>query len=144
MTFDEYMASTKRTIPHLGSSLEDQIHMAMGISTEANEILDAYKKVFAYGKKLDVVNVREELGDLFWYISNLMRILDIDFEETLQINIDKLKARYPDGFSKDNAVNRDLVKERKILEQMGFDKPATPGVYTSNVNGFVTYDSDPE
>lgn len=122
MDFKEYTENTAKTAPDLGGSFQDQLHMVMGISTEANEILDAYKKAFAYGKPLDVVNVGEELGDLFWYVSNLMRILGIDFEDTLQINIDKLKARYPDGrFDKDKAVNRDLSKEREILNRLGYD-----------------------
>jgi NTP pyrophosphatase (non-canonical NTP hydrolase) len=95
--------------------------MAIGLSTEANEVLDAYKKAFAYGKKLDVVNVGEELGDILWYMANLMRMLDIDFESVLQINVDKLKARYPDKFDSDKAITRDLGKERAILEQLGYN-----------------------
>lgn len=116
MDFYEYQDETERTAPQLGSELEDQLHMVVGISTEAGELLDAYKKHWAYGKELDRVNVKEELGDLLWYMSNLMRMLDIDFERTLETNVAKLKARYKEKFSTDEALNRDLKVERMILE----------------------------
>lgn len=116
MDFTEYTKETERTAPNLANSFADQLHMVIGISTEAGEILDAYKKAFAYGKDLDIVNIREELGDLLWYMSNLMRFLDIDFEDTLDINVKKLRARYKNGFSEEEALNRNLEKEREILE----------------------------
>lgn len=121
MNFNEYQEETKRTCPDL-SKIEysgeflNQLHMVIGISTEAGELLDAYKKAFAYGKELDLVNVQEEIGDLFWYISNLMRMLDIDFDETLVKNVAKLRARYKEGFSSEEALHRDLDVEREILE----------------------------
>jgi NTP pyrophosphatase (non-canonical NTP hydrolase) len=121
MDFKEYTKETQRTMAELGQSFADQLHMAMGISTEAGELLDVYKKALAYGKEVDMVNIREEAGDLMWYLSNLLRILGIDFEQTLQVNIDKLKTRYPDKFTEDKALNRDLDKEREILEELGFD-----------------------
>lgn len=117
MNFKEYQDETKRTAPFLGSDFLDQLHMAIGISTEAGELLDTYKKAFAYGKDLDLVNIKEEIGDLFWYTSNLMRMLDIDFDEILITNVAKLRARYKEGFSQEEAINRDLVNERQILEK---------------------------
>jgi NTP pyrophosphatase (non-canonical NTP hydrolase) len=119
MNFEEYTEAVKRTVAKCDSPFEDRLHMAIGISTEAGELLDAFKKQLAYGKEIDYVNVMEEVGDLFWYIANLMRMLDINFQDTLQINIDKLRIRYPDKFSEDRALNRDLKKEREILEQLG-------------------------
>ncbi len=63
-----------------------------------------------------VVNVGEEIADIMWYISNLCRIKGIDLEEMMQRNIDKLKARYPEKFNQDKALNRNLDVERNILE----------------------------
>jgi NTP pyrophosphatase (non-canonical NTP hydrolase) len=77
--------------------------------------LDAYKKHFAYGKELDTINVGEEIADIMWYISNLCRLLNIDLEEMQQRNIDKLKARFPEKFTQENALNRNLDIERQIL-----------------------------
>jgi hypothetical protein len=51
-----------------------------------------------------------------WYIAILLRELDLDFESLLQLNIDKLKARFPEKFTESHALNRDLDKERDILE----------------------------
>lgn len=120
MNYKNYQEESKRTCPNLSDNLReglsDELHMVMGISTEAGELLDAYKKHFAYGKELDVVNVGEEIADIMWYVSNLCRIKGINLEEMLQRNIDKLKARYPDKFSQEKALNRNLDKERDILE----------------------------
>ena len=125
MNFKEYTKETQRTAPFLGSDFLDQLHMAIGISTEAGELLDSYKKAFAYGKELDTVNIGEELGDLLWYMSNLMRMLGIDFENVLDINTKKLRQRYPNKFEFDKAINRDLRSEREILEEMGFSPSDT-------------------
>ena len=92
------------------------LHGGMGISTEAGELLDALKKHIFYGKKLDYVNISEELGDILYYISICMNVLGISFEEVMEKNIEKLKARYPEKFTEDKAINRDLDTERKILE----------------------------
>jgi len=50
-----------------------------------------------------------------WYWANMCNITGINAEASLQINIDKLKARYPEKFNEELAVNRDLEKEREIL-----------------------------
>lgn len=120
MNYKKYQEESKRTCPklkdELREGLSDELHMVIGISTEAGELLDAYKKHFAYGKDLDVVNVGEEIADIMWYVSNLCRMKGIDLEEMMQRNIDKLKARYPEKFTQENALNRDLDNERNILE----------------------------
>jgi len=118
MNIYKYMEESSRTCPDLGSDFNNQLHMAIGASTEANELLDAFKKQFAYNKPLDKVNVSEEIFDQFWYLVNLCRMLNIDIEKGLQNNIDKLKARYPEKFTEENAVNRDLEKEREILNKL--------------------------
>ena len=92
------------------------MHYAMGICTEAGEILDMYKKVFVYGQPVDVVNLKEELGDIMWYMARFCEKYDFTFEELAAKNISKLKARYGDKFSEYAALNRDLEKERKVLE----------------------------
>jgi len=120
MKYEKYKNESKRTCPDLNDELRkglaNELHMVIGISTEASELLDAYKKHFAYGKELDKTNVGEEIADIMWYVSNLCRMLDIDLEEMLQRNIDKLKARFPENFTQEDALNRNLDVERKILE----------------------------
>ncbi len=116
MKIKEYITESAKTCPDLGSDLNNQLHMAVGASTEANELLDAYKKWFAYGKEIDKVNVSEEIFDCFWYLVNLCRMLDINIEKGLETNINKLRARYPEKFTEYHANNRNLEKERQILE----------------------------
>jgi NTP pyrophosphatase (non-canonical NTP hydrolase) len=95
----------------------DLLHAALGMQTESAEFSDMLKKSIFYGKPLDEVNLLEELGDQLWYISLALRALNSSFEEVMAKNIEKLKARYPHKFTEDKALNRDLDKEREILEK---------------------------
>lgn len=80
------------------------LHMAVGVSGEAGELLDAVKKVTIYGKPVDRENVVEELGDLEFYMEGLRQGLGITREETLQANVAKLGARYAAGKYSDKAA----------------------------------------
>jgi NTP pyrophosphatase (non-canonical NTP hydrolase) len=117
MKINQYQEEAKRTLASTGSRLADELHMAMGMVTEAGELIDVYKKNLAYKKEIDYVNLKEELGDILWYIANLCNINDWDIEDVLEININKLKVRYPEKFTQENAINRNLEEERKTLEQ---------------------------
>ena len=94
----------------------DLLHASMGLTTEAAEFTDMIKKHVYYGRELDEVNLKEEVGDMLWYCAIALEALGTDFESVMQTNIDKLKARYPDKFTEDAAINRDVSKEREILE----------------------------
>lgn len=92
------------------------LHAALGLATEAAEIADALKKHIYYGKPLDKVNLAEEIGDQMWYCAIVARELGLTFEQIQETNIQKLKARYGEKFTEEAAVNRNLDKEREILE----------------------------
>lgn len=92
------------------------LHAAIGMATESGEFLDALKKHLFYGKPLDTVNLIEELGDQLWYIAIAMDALGTDFDTVQQTVINKLKVRYPDKYSDESALNRDLDAEREALE----------------------------
>jgi NTP pyrophosphatase (non-canonical NTP hydrolase) len=91
-------------------------HYTLGLGTEVGEVLDILKKRLAYGKPIDIVNLKEELGDLLWYVARLCGEFDFTFEELMDTNIAKLKARYGEKFTENAALNRDLANERKTLE----------------------------
>lgn len=93
------------------------LHAGMGMATEAGEFVDALKKHVFYGRQIDPVNLKEELGDLLWYVAIAMDQLGLSFEEVMERNIEKLKARYAGAFTETKAENRDLQEERKVLEQ---------------------------
>lgn len=99
------------------------LHAGIGLATEAGELLDALKKHIFYGKPLDVVNIKEEVGDLFWYLAVGCDEIDGDFEDIMETNIAKLKARYGEKFSEHRATNRDLNTEREILETTNVTLP---------------------
>ena len=120
MQLKEYIQESSRTTAKLETPMLDNLHYLSGMVTEVGELFDPFKKNMAYNKSIDYVNVQEELGDLMWYISNFCRINNFSLEDILQKNIDKLKARYPEKFTEEKANNRDLDKERKILEELGY------------------------
>jgi NTP pyrophosphatase (non-canonical NTP hydrolase) len=92
------------------------LHGAYGMATEAAELLDATKKYVFYGKTLDEINVKEEVGDSDWYREIILDAFGWTDGEVKRANIEKLKRRYPNGFSMEDAINRDLEAERKVLE----------------------------
>lgn len=92
------------------------LHAAMGLCTESGEFMDMMKKHILYGKPIDNVNLKEELGDLEWYVALAIDELKTSFGYIFETNIAKLRARYPNKFTEHDAMNRDLDKERSILE----------------------------
>jgi len=92
------------------------LHAVIGKCTEAGELLAAVDNSMGSEEGLDIVNVKEELGDDMWYGAILCDALGLDLEEICNINIAKLMARYPDKFTQEEAINRDLDGERKVLE----------------------------
>lgn len=84
----------------------DLIHMAMGISGEAGELLDAIKKHVIYDKPLDTGHIVEELGDLEFYMEGLRQSLKLSRDHIIAENIDKLGRRYPNGYSNEDAAKR--------------------------------------
>jgi NTP pyrophosphatase (non-canonical NTP hydrolase) len=103
------------------------LHCAMGLTTEVGELMDILKRHLFYGTDIDYVHIREEFGDLEWYkalgydvLVNELEIEGLD-RSTIQkdiqnMNISKLKKRYPEKFTEHHAVNRDLTSERKTLD----------------------------
>ena len=71
------------------------MHMAVGISGEAGELLDAIKKHSIYQKPLDFDNVKEEAGDILFYLTGLLNDVGITLNECIEANREKLSKRYP-------------------------------------------------
>lgn len=119
-----FVAEAKRTdvdYARVAERLQDHrilqlLHAAMGMQTEAAEFTDMLKKHIFYGKPLDRVNLIEELGDQTWYERIAIDALETTLVEVYQRNIEKLRKRYPEKFSEEKALNRDLDGERKVLE----------------------------
>lgn len=84
-------------INELNPTKADLLHMAVGVSGEAGEILDAVKKATIYNKPLDHENMVEELGDIEFYLSRIRQIIGVTREEVLEHNYQKLSKRYSSG-----------------------------------------------
>lgn len=126
MNSQQYLDLAKVTDHKTYDAIQDRLaneeaarlfHYFVGVSTEAGELLDAIKKAYIYGKPVDKVNLKEEIGDVFWYLARACDYLGFTFEEVMEVNITKLKARYGEKFTEHAALNRDLETERRILEQ---------------------------
>lgn len=85
----------------------DLLHMAVGVSGEAGELLDAIKRYTIYQKDLDLENVIEELGDLEFYMERIRQLTGVTREQTILANIQKLGKRYSAGkYSNEQAQQR--------------------------------------
>ena len=148
LTKDRSPAQYKELTDRLASNpaLLQSLHAAIGISGEAGELIDAVKKSAMYGKPLDVENVKEELGDICWYMALMLKSIGSSFEEVMGLNNSKLEARYPSGFSEKAAqVRADKVPPlpteleaqiEKIKRNMGEagKKPKTVSVFVDARN----------
>lgn len=92
------------------------IHAILGIATEAGELLEQLREVYNGNQPIDWVNVKEEVGDGFWYYALLASDGDFTFEEVMALIIAKLRSRYADKFLAAEANERNLEAERLILE----------------------------
>ena len=107
MTINEYQNLAMRTLNPELSRRDVLINSVMGLCGESGEAIDIVKKWFAHGHELDKAHLAKELGDIAWYLAEAATALDMDLEDILQANIEKLKKRYPEGFSSSASVNRE-------------------------------------
>ncbi len=106
MTINEYQALAMVTLNPALDKKDVLINSVMGLCGEAGEAIDIVKKWLAQGHELDKQKLAKELGDVAWYLAEAATALELPLEEIFQGNIDKLKARYPEGFSAERSVNR--------------------------------------
>ena len=78
----------------------------LGMSGEVGEFNDMIKKWVFHEKELDMEHAKKEAGDILWYVVMLCESFGWNMEEIMQMNVDKLKARYPEGFDVERANHR--------------------------------------
>ena len=106
MTGNEYQDLAKRTMNLELDRQEMIFNGLLGLAGEVGEIHDYYKKHKFQGHQLVVDHVKEELGDVMWYIALMCEALYLNLDDVMYDNIEKLKKRYPDGFSVERSINR--------------------------------------
>jgi len=110
MTFNEYQKKALETAIFNKDPLMDKTIWAMGISGEAGEVLEKWKKIVAYkdGQVTDddLKEIKKELGDVLWYIALLSHSLDIELGDVVELNIEKLASRKARDVQKGQGDNR--------------------------------------
>ena len=105
MTLNEYQALAMRSSKPLARD-DQMVHAAMGLTSEAGELMTAVKAATFYNKPLDEVNAIEELGDVLWFLQLGATALGVSLGEIARTNISKLQKRYPKMYSDADAIAR--------------------------------------
>jgi NTP pyrophosphatase (non-canonical NTP hydrolase) len=88
----------KEVVANIGFDLGGIFDAALGLSGEVGELNDLLKKWVFHEKPIDVEHAKKELGDIMWYVAMMCQSFGWELDDILQINVDKLKERYPKGF----------------------------------------------
>ena len=105
MTLDEFQYLAARTINNKLNFQDTLLHALHGLSAEIGELHGIYQKYFQ-GHEINQDDLRKECGDILWMLCEYLTACGWSLEEIAQENIDKLRKRYPDGFSAERSVNR--------------------------------------
>jgi NTP pyrophosphatase (non-canonical NTP hydrolase) len=106
MTVKEYQELAARTINHELTPMQKEYHALHGMAGEIGEIHSLYQKAYQ-GHEFAEEHVKKEFGDLLWFIAEYCTACGWELEEIMQMNIDKLKKRYPEGFSSERSQHRE-------------------------------------
>jgi NTP pyrophosphatase (non-canonical NTP hydrolase) len=101
---EAYPQWIRSMVPHCWDQREamkdwDAMVLCAGLTGEAGEVADYLKKVFGHGHPLDVDRVKNEISDVLWYCAVLADRFGLTLADIAAANVEKLKARYPSGFS---------------------------------------------
>lgn len=105
MTLNGYQNLAARTIDDEMMPWEIQSHALHGMVAEIGELHGIYQKVYQ-GHEADIEHLKKELGDLLWFIAEYCSGNGWELNDIAKMNIDKLKARYPSGFSAERSLHR--------------------------------------
>ena len=105
MRGNHYQELAARTINPQLYDYEMEMHALHGIVGEIGELNSLYQKAFQ-GHEFDEMHAKKELGDLLWFIAEYCTAMNWNLDDVMELNINKLKARYPDGFKSEQSLNR--------------------------------------
>lgn len=108
MNFNTYQALANRTSKFKDQQRPDRLLCAcLGLAGETGEFVDLVKKILYHGHQQDTTVLAKELGDVLWYVAETASALGLSLDVIAGENIEKLKRRYPEGFSTEASVNRE-------------------------------------
>lgn len=105
MTGNDYQKLASRTMSNDLYTPEIVLHALHGMSSEIGEIHGIYQKSYQ-GHKIEEEHLEKEVGDLLWFIAEFCTAYGWDLEDVMKKNIDKLRARYPEGFDAEHSLHR--------------------------------------
>ena len=105
MTLNEYQELAARTINKALTDTEKEAHALLGLASETGELLGLYQKSMQGHGFVDE-HMLKECGDILWMLAELLTAKGYTLDDVAQMNIDKLKARYPDGFDAEHSLHR--------------------------------------
>lgn len=106
MTGNEYQELAMRTCSIPCDQKKEMVrHAVFGLASEAGEVAGILQKEYQ-GHEVDREHVRKELGDCMWMIAEACTAFGISLDDVMQTNINKLKARYPEGFAAERSLHR--------------------------------------
>lgn len=105
MTINEYQKLAARTIRADLDNKGREMHALHGMVGEIGELHGIYQKAYQ-GHPIAVEHLQKELGDLLWFVAEYCTANGWNLDDIMQINIDKLKARYPNGFDAEHSLHR--------------------------------------
>lgn len=106
-TLNEYQRECMRTATVKMDEKTMHLTWSLALCGEAGELANLTKKTFLHGHPYDPEKVKEELGDILWYVAVYAENIGADLGEIAQMNVEKLRRRYPDGFSTERSLNRE-------------------------------------
>lgn len=98
LSFDQYQEAAARTINEAQPTQLQLANFGMGLAGEAGEVCDHLKKVVFHGHELDREALAKELGDALWYMAATASTVGLRLEDIAELNVEKLRLRYPEGF----------------------------------------------
>ena len=107
MVLKKYQEVCKATAKKFDTSKEEILTWGLGITGEAGDVASCIKKTFTHDND-QKQGIRENVGDTLWYIAMICNFFNWDMEKILEENIEKLKKRYPTGFTEKDA-KRDMI-----------------------------------
>ena len=101
-----------------GNHIDRTAHYAMRLATEASEVADYAMRIKYEGYEEDIGHLNEEIGDMMHVLTELMMENGLDFEDILDKNLEKCKARYPNGYTPEASKKRNKLKEAFIFKEI--------------------------
>lgn len=105
MKANEYQKLASRTMNFDMIDVQQEHHALHGMVGEIGELHSLYQKIYQ-GHEFNEEHAKKELGDLLWFVAEYCTARGWELEEIMQMNIDKLKARFPEGFEVEKSLHR--------------------------------------